>query len=92
MIPRASVSTLPIRRPESFPEEVWNRLKPGERVRTLRVNSDLVFLGVEIYEALARLPFWAFYGPEDGLPAEYFNDRGFWRKRKRFFANGAFTD
>jgi hypothetical protein len=73
----------PVPRPDGFPEDDWQELRPGERVRWLRASSDQTFLGAEVYRALSRLPFWVFYGPEHGLPPDFFNDRGFILPRYR---------
>lgn len=73
----------PIDRPEVFDEGAWEAMTPGERVRTLRYAEDQVALPAETYRALRRLPSWAFYGPEHGLPAECFNQLGFLLPRYR---------
>ena len=73
----------PIARPEVFDADSWEALTPGERVRALRFAEDQVALPAETYRDLRRLPSWAFFGPEHGLPPECFNQLGFLLPRYR---------
>ena len=56
---------------------MWSRLNDGERVRWLKAHQYELHLSRDQFLQLSRVPFWAMFGPEHGLPAELFNDRGF---------------
>jgi hypothetical protein len=73
----------PVSRPSRIDEETWGAIPPGERIRFLRWGEESFFLDPDQYEELRSLPFWTFYGPEDGLPANWFNTRGFLLPRFR---------
>jgi hypothetical protein len=62
--------------PAGWDLEEWGALSAGERLRWAKRNQLALSLSREEYLALARQPFWACYGPEHGLPAELFNDKG----------------
>ena len=67
----------PISRPSRIEPEIWYSIPPGSRIRLLRRIEDTFPLDPEQYFELRRLPYWTCYEPEDGLPAEWFNRRGF---------------
>lgn len=56
---------------------MWSRLNDGERVRWLKAHQYELHLSRDQFLQLGRVPFWAVYGPEHGLPPELFNDRGY---------------
>jgi len=58
------------------PEE-WSHLNDGQRLRWLKAHQYELHLSRDQFLQLSRVPFWAMFGPEHGLPAELFNDRGF---------------
>lgn len=63
--------------PGEIAQQVWEELPPGARLRLLR-KADLYWrLSGQEYERLRRVPYWAFYGPEDGAPLDWFNPRGY---------------
>jgi hypothetical protein len=62
--------------PAVNPEE-WARLNHGQRLRWLKAHQYELHLSREQFLQLSRVPFWAMFGPEHGLPVELFNDRGF---------------
>lgn len=63
--------------PEGWDPEQWAALTDGARLRWVKEHQLELSLSREEYLALARLPFWASYGPEHGLPESLFNTRGF---------------
>jgi len=63
--------------PPSVDPEQWARLNQGQRLRWLKAHQYELHLSREQFLQLSRVPFWAMLGPEHGLPAELFNDRGF---------------
>lgn len=63
--------------PPSVDPEDWARLNQGQRLRWLRAHQYELHLSREQFLQLSRVPFWAMYGPEHGLPAELFNEQGF---------------
>lgn len=73
----------PIRRPAEVDEEVWEAMTAGERVRALKFAEDSIPLPARVYRELRELPSWAFYGPETGLPEDWFNRQGFLLPRFR---------
>jgi len=69
--------------PEGWDPEQWAALTDGARLRWVKEHQLELSLSREEYVALARLPFWASYGPEHGLPESLFNTRGFLLPRYR---------
>jgi hypothetical protein len=63
--------------PPSVDPEQWARLNQGQRLRWLKAHQYELHLSRDQFLQLARVPFWATFGPEHGLPADLFNDRGF---------------
>jgi hypothetical protein len=63
--------------PTSVDPEEWARLNQGQRLRWLKAHQYELHLSRDQFLQLSRVPFWAMYGPEHGLPNELFNDRGF---------------
>ncbi|HEX2162356.1 MAG TPA: hypothetical protein VHM02_00250 [Thermoanaerobaculia bacterium] len=73
----------PIPRPDLVDEATWEALTPGERVRALKSAEEGLPLPAHVYGDLRELPAWAFYGPETGLPEDWFNLQGFLLPRFR---------
>lgn len=55
----------------------WDDMAPGERLRWLKEHQYELHLSRGEFLQLTRVPFWAMYGPEHGLPEEMFNQQGF---------------
>lgn len=63
--------------PASVDRAEWERLSDGERLRWLKAHQFELALTRNQFLQLSRVPFWAAYGPEHGLPADLFNEQGF---------------
>jgi hypothetical protein len=63
--------------PASVDRAGWERLSDGERLRWLKAHQYELHLTRNQFLELSRVPFWAAYGPEHGLPADLFNEQGF---------------
>ncbi len=67
--------------PDWHPSEVsegeWSELPEGVRVRALKRFQYELKLSQQQYRELAALPFWMSYGPENGLPEDWFNTAGY---------------
>lgn len=55
----------------------WDQLSVGQKLRFLRRSHHVLALPRESREKLKLVPSWVLFGPEDGLPAEWFNADGF---------------
>jgi hypothetical protein len=64
-------------KPRDITEGEWTSCPPGVRVRLVRNRQYELDLTPEQYQALYRLPYWMLYGPEHGLPKDWFNPDGF---------------
>lgn len=77
------IETELLERPEGIDSALWDASSPGERVRMLRRAEERMPLPVKVYAELHRLPEWVFYGPELGVPDDWFGDDGFLLPRFR---------
>jgi hypothetical protein len=64
-------------RPVDVPVDLWDSIPEGFRLRWLKRSQFAHALSFDQYYALARLPYWMFYGPEHGAPADWYNDQGY---------------
>jgi hypothetical protein len=63
--------------PSGVAPDEWLAINRGMRLRLLRYGAVDLHLKPPEFLEVAALPLWMCYGPENGLPEEWFNPDGF---------------